>query len=118
MMKRTIKRPSELGTDGLRVFVRYPNGDQGSAPINQIVYSANLLRFGQHTVSVGARQRQALYEQGEIETYIAPLLREGKRVNAFGMAWRQILSGEPGPIYTYLYLVVLVALAIYLKIFA
>jgi hypothetical protein len=108
----------QLGTDGLRVFVRYPNGDQGSAPINQIVYSANLLRFGQHTVSVGARQRQALYEQGEIETYIAPLLREGKRVNAFGMAWRQILSGEPGPIYTYLYLVVLVALAIYLKIFA
>ncbi|MGW8248011.1 MAG: hypothetical protein ACWGOV_07855 [Acidiferrobacterales bacterium] len=107
----------QLGTDGLRVFVRYPNGDQGSAPINQIVYSANLLRFGQHTVSVGARQRQALYEPGEIETYIAPLLREGKKVNAFGMAWRQILSGEPGPIYTYVYLVVLIALAIYLKIF-
>jgi len=108
----------QLGTDGLRVFVRYPNGDQVSAPINQIVYGANLLRFGRHTVSVGARQRQALYEQGEIETYIAPLLREGKRVNAFGMAWRQILSGEPGPIYTYIYVVLLVGLAIYLKIFA
>jgi hypothetical protein len=108
----------QLGTDGLRVFVRYPNGDEGSAPINQIFYSANVLRFGRHTVSVGARQRQALYEPGEIETYIAPILREGKKVNAFGMAWRQIVAGEPGPIYTYIYLIVILALAIYLKIFA
>jgi len=106
-----------LGTDGLRVVVRYPNGDQVSAPINQMVYSANLLRFGRHTVSVGGRQRQALYEPGELETYIAPLLRKGKKVNEFGMAWRQIASGEPGPTYTYIYVVVLIALTVYLKIF-
>lgn len=107
----------QLGTDGLRVFIRYPNGDQVSAPINQIVYSANLLRFGRHTVSVGARQRQALYEPGEIETYISPLLREGKKTSAFGMAWRQVAAGEPGPIYTYIYVIAITAVAIYVKIF-
>ena len=107
-----------LGTDGLRVFVRYPNGEEASSPINQVVYSANLLRFGRHTVSVGARKEQALYEPGEVETYITPLLREGKRVGAFGMAWRQVVAGEPGPIYTYIYVIVFISLAIYLKIFA
>ena len=108
----------QLGTDGLRVFVRYPNGEEVSSPISQIVYSANLLRFGRTSVSVGARQGQALYEPGEIENYIAPLLREGRKVNVFGMAWRQVVAGEPGPIYTYLYLIVIISLAIYLKIFA
>ena len=107
----------QLGTDGLRVFVRYPNGDEGSSPINQILYTANLLRFGRHSVSVGGWQGQALYEQGEIENYIAPLLREGRKVSAVGMAWRQMLSGEPGPTYTYIYVVALVALAVYIKIF-
>jgi len=107
----------QLGTDGLRVFVRYPNGEEGSSPINQIVYSPNLLRFGRHTISVGARQGQALYESGEIESYIAPLLREGKKVGVFGMAWRQVVAGEPGPIYTYIYAILIIALAIYLKIF-
>ena len=100
------------------MFVRYPNGEEVSSPINQIVYSANLLRFGRTSVSVGARQGQALYEPGEIENYIAPLLREGRKVNVFGMAWRQVVAGEPGPIYTYLYLIVIISLAIYLKIFA
>jgi hypothetical protein len=108
----------QLGTDGLRVFVRYPNGEVTSSPANQVVYSANLLRFGRTTVSVGARQGQALYEPGELETYIAPLLREGRKINVFGMAWRQVVAGEPGPIYTYLYLIVIISLAIYLKIFA
>jgi len=108
----------QLGTDGLRVFVRYPNGEEGSSPISQIVYSANLLRFGRHTISVGARQGQALYESGEIESYIAPLLREGRKVGVFGMAWRQVVAGEPGPIYTYAYAILVIALAIYLKIFA
>jgi len=108
----------QLGTDGTRVFVRYPNGEEGSSPINKIVYSANLLRFGRHTVSVGARQGQALYEPGEIENYIAPLLRAGKKVGVFSMAWRQVVAGEPGPIYTYIYTIVIIALGSYLKIFA
>jgi len=108
----------QLGTDGQRIFVRYPGGTQASAPANKIVYAANMLRFGRNTVSVGARQRQALYEPGELETYISPLLRHGKKVGVFGLAWRQIVGGEPGPIYTYIYFIALIGLAIYVKIFA
>lgn len=108
----------QLGTDGQRIYVRYPGGTQASAPANKIVYTAYLLRFGRDTLSVGANRGQALYDKGEIETYIAPLLKHGKKVSIAGLILRQVIAGEPGPIYTQAYLTALVAALIYFQFFS
>jgi len=107
----------QLGTDGQRIYVRYPNGSQGSAPLNKLVFGKLLLHFGRHTVSVGAQKRQALYEPGEVEHYIWPLLKDAKKVGAFGLLARQLAAGEIGPIYTWFYVFGMIGATIYLEFF-
>lgn len=105
----------QLGTDGQNIHVRYPNGRQYSAPANKIAYTRFLLRFGRHTVSVGTRAKQALYQPGEVETYIAPLLKHGKKIGALGLLARQFAAGELGQIYIWLYTFAAVAAVVYLE---
>lgn len=105
----------QLGTDGKRIFVRFPGGGQGTATPAQIVYTKQFIHFGTHTVSIGNRKNQALYEEGEIETYIAPLLKHGRKVNIFGLFAQQIKDGEYGQIYTWLYVFGAIAAVIYLE---
>ena len=107
----------QLGTDGHRIYVRYPNGSQGSAPLSKLAFGKLLLHFGRHTVSVGAQKRQALYEPGEVEKYIWPLLKDAKKVGAFGLLARQLAAGEIGPIYTWLYVFGVIGTVIYLEFF-
>lgn len=107
----------QLGTDGQRIYVRYPNGSQASAPLNKLVYGKFLLHFDRHTVSVGAHKKQALYQPGEVETYLWPLLKDARKVGTFGLLARQLVAGEIGPVYTWLYVFGMIGAAIYLEIF-
>lgn len=105
----------QLGADGKRIFVRLPDGGQGSAMPGQIVYTKHFIHFSTHTLSIGTRKNQALYEDGEVETYIAPLLKQAKRVNIFGLFSQQIQDGEYGQIYTWLYVLGVFAAVLYLE---
>jgi hypothetical protein len=105
----------QLGTDGKRIFVRLPGGGQGSAMPGQIVYTKHFIHFSTHTVSIGTRKNQALYEDGEIETYIAPLLKQARKVNIFGLFSQQIEDGEYSQIYTWLYVLGAFAAVLYLE---
>jgi len=104
-----------LGTDGKRIFVRLPGGEQGSAMPGQIVYTKHFIHFGTHTLSIGTRRNQALYVDGEVETYIAPLLKQARKVNIFGLFSQQIQDGEYGQIYTWLYVLAAFAAVLYLE---
>ena len=105
----------QLGTDGQHIFVRYPGGDQDSALPMQIVFTKQVIHFGKHTISIGTRKNQALYEDGEIETYIAPLLKHARKVGIFGLFTQQLDDGEYGQVYTWLYIFGAIAAVIYLE---
>ena len=105
----------QLGTDGQRIFVRYPGGGQESAPVTQIIYTRQLIHFGPNTVSIGNRKNQALYEDGEVETYIAPLLKHGRKVGLFRLFVFQLQDGEIGQIYTWLYVVATITAVVFLE---
>jgi hypothetical protein len=105
----------QLGTDGKRIFVRLPGGGQGSAMPGQVVYTKHFIHFSTHTLSIGTRRNQALYEDGEVATYIAPLLKQAKKVNIFGLFSQQIQDGEYGQIYTWLYVLAAFAGVLYLE---
>lgn len=105
----------QLGTDGKRIFVRYQDGRNDSSTPKQIVYTKNFIHFGTHTISIGSRRNQALYEEGEVETYIAPLLRQGRKTGLLGLFAQQIEDGEYSQIYTWLYVFGAVAAVLYLE---
>lgn len=105
----------QLGTDGNRIFVRLPDGEQGSAMPGQVIYTKHFIHFGRHTISIGSRKNQALYEEGEVETYIAPLLKHARKVNIFGLLAQQLQDGEYGQIYTWFYVFGAIAAVIYLE---
>lgn len=105
----------QLGTDGKRIFVRLPGGGQGSAMPDQIVYTKHFIHFNTYTLSIGTRKNQALYEEGEVETYIAPLLKQARKVNIFSLFSQQIQDGEYGQVYTWLYVIAAFAAVLYLE---
>ena len=98
-----------LGTDGHRLYVKSPAQGQSSFSSEQLVYNDSQILFRDRIFSIRTGKGQALYAGGEIDTYLAPLLRNAKKLGPKEMLAYKFKHREPmlmrGLAYTLLVLI-------------
>lgn len=99
----------QLGTDGFNLFVKLTNGRQLTLMPERLVYDARKIAYHDRIFPVRTGHRQALYEAGEIETYVAPLLARAKKLTPLGMFRYQLTHREPLLIASLVYAIIVVA---------
>jgi hypothetical protein len=87
---RSMKR--KLGTDGKRLYIRLTDGRELSADPSQLAYTNRLILYRQYTLPLQGGKQQALYAPGEVETWIAPLLRQSRKLTEVEALKRQLKS--------------------------
>jgi len=73
----------KLGTDGKRLFIRLEDGRELAVDPSQLVYTQRMLHYRRYTIPLQGGVQQALYMPGELDTWLAPLLREARKVSAW-----------------------------------
>jgi hypothetical protein len=84
-----------LGTDGHRLFVKLATGRQISFVPEQLVYSVRQIAYQGYIFPVQTGKGQPLYDDNEINTYIAPLLSRAKKLGGWEMFRYQLGHREP-----------------------
>lgn len=69
-----------LGTDGRTVYLRLPDGRQLTAQPSELAWTDRWLLFRAHRVPLQGNRGQRIYAPGELETWLAPLLRDARRL--------------------------------------
>jgi hypothetical protein len=72
-----------LGTDGKSLYVKLEDGRQKIYMPEQLVYGHRKILHQDHLIAIQTGNRKSLYLKGEIETYIAPLLRSARKMSTF-----------------------------------
>lgn len=101
-----------LGTDGHSLFVKLAGGGQLSLAPEQFVYDTRRIVYRDRVFPVKVVQTsrlQRLYQPGEVETYIAPLLARSKKLGQWEMLRYQFAHREPILMASIIYSVIAVA---------
>jgi hypothetical protein len=107
---RNLKQ--QLGSDGHRLYIRLADGGQISLPADQLVYGDRLIAHQDRLFPTQTGNRQPLYAQGEVETWLAPLLARATRLGPWAMLRYQFTHREGTLMLTLTYSVILVILMI------
>jgi hypothetical protein len=86
---------SRLGTDGRQLFVKLEEGRQLSLPPEQLVYSAKYIGYKDRLFVIQTAKGMPLYADGEIATFISPLLTRAKKLDIWDMLRYQLRHREP-----------------------
>ena len=100
-----------LGTDGRTLYVKLAGGGQLSLAPEQFVYDNRRIVYRDRVFPVQVvptRRLKRLYQPGEVETFIAPLLARSKKVGALEMLRYQFVHREPILMASLIYAVVAV----------
>jgi hypothetical protein len=87
---RAMKR--KLGTDGKRLYIRLTDGRELSADPSQLAYTNRLILYCQYTLPLQGGKQQALYAPGEVDAWIAPLLRQSRKLTEMQALKQQLKS--------------------------
>jgi hypothetical protein len=87
---RAMKR--KLGTDGKRLYIRLTDGRELSADPSQLAYTNRLILYRQYTLPLQGGKQQVLYAPGEVDTWIAPLLRQSRKLTEMQALKQQLKS--------------------------
>lgn len=94
----------QLGTDGHRIYVRMSDGTQVSFAPEQLVYGFRQIRCKELGIAVQTGHGQSLYADGELETYIAPLLKRATKLGSLAVIRHELTHPDRLMIFTALYL--------------
>ena len=75
---RAMKR--KLGTDGRLLYIRLADGRELSVEPFHLAYTNRLILYRKYTLPLQGGKQQRLYAPGEVETWIAPLLRQSRKL--------------------------------------
>ena len=73
---------NELGTDGKRLYMRLHDGRELSVEPQRLFYTRAAILHDQYTFPLLGAQQKSVYIPGEVEKWLAPLLRQATRLNA------------------------------------
>lgn len=96
-----------LGTNGYALFVKFTDGRQLSLAPEQLVYDNRQICYRDCSFPIRTGKQQPLYEAGEIETFVAPLLARARKLDALQMLRYQFVNREPLLIAALLFIAVL-----------
>ena len=85
---RAMKR--KLGTDGKRLYIKLTDGRELSVDPAQLAYTNRLILYRQYTLPLQGGKQQQIYAPGEVETWIAPLLRQSRKLTEMQALKHQI----------------------------
>jgi hypothetical protein len=72
---------TRLGTDGRRLYVRRYDGREIAVDPAQLGYTDRMILYREHTWPLTGGKRKSVYERGEVETWLGPLLRQARRLS-------------------------------------
>jgi len=90
---RNLKR--RLGTDGKRLYIRLAEGRELSVEPSSLFYTGQAVLYRHYTLPLFGGKQRAIYAKGEVETWLAPLLRQSTRLTAvegFKYQWKNWVS--------------------------
>jgi hypothetical protein len=99
----------QLGTDGQTLHVKLAGGGQLALPAERLVYDGRKIVHGYLTFPIGSSRQYPLYQDGEVETHITPLLTRAKKLGPSEMFRYQLAHRDPGMIAALIFLVLLIA---------
>jgi hypothetical protein len=70
------------GTDGKRLFISLEVGGELAGDPTQLVYTNRMVHYRKYTIPLQGGNRRALYLPGELDTWLAPLLRNSRKISA------------------------------------
>jgi len=71
----------KLGTDGKRLYIRLEDGRELAVNPAELLYTNRTILYRKYMMPLLGGKGQALYQPGELDTWLAPLLRESRRVS-------------------------------------
>ncbi len=109
---RFVSRPLRalLGTDGRNLLLRLPDGRELQVDPADLRWTPRLILFPELAVPLRGGRQQRVYAEGEIETWVAPLLRDAARASEWEAFRHQWSAGRSAALWLLL-LAVAVALA-------
>ena len=72
----------KLGTDGNRLFIRLEDGRELAVEPSQLFYTNRMVHYRRYTIPLQGGNQKALYMPGELDTWLAPLLRNSRKISA------------------------------------
>lgn len=72
-----------LGTDGNQLYIRLNDGREIMAPPAELAFTRRVIFYQKYTLPLQTGKRQNLYEDGEVEAWIFPLLRQAEKLSEF-----------------------------------
>ena len=85
---RAMKR--KLGTDGKRLYIKLTDGRELSVDPAQLAYTNRFILYRKYTLPLQGGKQQQLYAPGEVETWLAPLLRQSRKLTEIQALKHQI----------------------------
>lgn len=76
---RAVSR--KLGTDGKRLYIRLEDGRELVVNPADLLYTNRTILYRRYLFPLQGGKGQALYQPGELDTWLAPLLRESRRIS-------------------------------------
>ena len=71
----------KLGTDGKRLYIRLEDGRELAVNPSDLLYTNRVILYRRYMFPLLGGKGQALYQPGELDTWLAPLLRGSRRVS-------------------------------------
>jgi hypothetical protein len=71
----------KLGTDGKRLFIHLQDGRELAVDPIEIAYTHQMIHYRKYTVPLQGGGHQPLYSPGEMDTWLAPLLRKARKIS-------------------------------------
>jgi sugar lactone lactonase YvrE len=81
----------KLGTDGKRIYILLEDGRELSADPSQLAYTNRQILYRKYTLPLLGGKQKPLYAPGEVETWLAPLLRQSRKlteIQALKYQWK------------------------------
>ncbi len=69
-----------LGTGGKHLYIRLPNGRELAVDPSQLAYTGRVILYRQYTLPLQGGKQQSIYAPGEVQTWLAPLLRQAREL--------------------------------------
>ena len=73
---------ARVGTDGRRLYVRRPDGRELAIDPAQLAYTDRMILYRELRLPLTGGRERSLYQPGEVETWLAPLLRRARKLSA------------------------------------
>jgi len=103
---------NRLGTDGKHILIRLHDGRELRVEPEELFYTDRAILYRKYTLTLQSGKLQKLYQEGELETWIAPLMADGRKLNEWEGLKHQWKYRNPLLLWLLVFIAISLALAV------